>query len=93
MKYPASILILSVMFLSQPILASEQAVTLSVENMTCVSCPYIVKKSLENVPGVKRVSVSLDEKTTTVTFDDEQANVAQLIAATTELGYPSKVTE
>jgi len=31
--------------------AAEKTVTLRVNNMYCADCPYIVKKSLESVPG------------------------------------------
>ena len=34
--------------------AAERTVTLTVENMTCASCPLIVRKSLERIAGVSR---------------------------------------
>ncbi len=71
--------------------ASERTVTLTVDNMYCASCPYIVKQSLAAVPGVKDVSVSFRNKTAIVTFDDTQTNVAALTDATFEMGYPSEV--
>jgi mercuric ion binding protein len=37
--------------------ASERRVTLSVNNMFCEACPYIVKKTLESVPGVAKATV------------------------------------
>ncbi|HEB79079.1 MAG TPA: mercuric transport protein periplasmic component, partial [Rhodospirillales bacterium] len=40
--------------------AAERTVTLSVENMSCVSCPYIVKKALTAIPGVKNAEVSYE---------------------------------
>ena len=42
-------------------LAGEQTVRLTVANMTCISCPYIVKRSLEDVDGVPEVAVSYEE--------------------------------
>src|SRR3546814_15579989 len=50
-------------------MAAERTATLAVENMTCPSCPYIVKTSMESVSGVSNVNVSYEEKTATVTFD------------------------
>ena len=56
--------------------ATERTVTLTVDNMSCASCPYIVKQSLAAVPGVKDVSVSFRNKTANVTFDGARTNVA-----------------
>jgi mercuric ion binding protein len=69
--------------------AAERTVTLAVENMDCAACPHIVRASLQAVPGVERVVVSLQQKTATVTYDDAATNVRALTAATTNAGYPS----
>ena len=73
--------------------AGEQTVTLTVENMTCGACPLIVKQSLAKVDGVRKVDVSFERKTATVTFDNGKTTVASLIAATTKAGYPSQVVK
>jgi mercuric ion binding protein len=70
--------------------ATERTVTLAVENMTCATCPPIVRKSLARVPGVGKVDVSAETNTATVRFDDEKTTVAALIDATTRAGYPSR---
>lgn len=69
--------------------AAERIVRLSVENMTCASCPYIVKKTLAAVPGVSNAEVSFEDKTATITFDDEKTSVTALTEATANAGYPS----
>jgi len=69
--------------------AAEKTVTLAVNNMYCAACPYIVKKSLESVPGVAKVAVSFKDKTATVTYDDRKADLKALTTATTNAGYPS----
>jgi len=71
--------------------APPQTTTLAVENMTCGTCPIVVKKALERVPGVTATSVDFDKKTATVTFDPDKATSAKLTQATTEAGFPSKV--
>ena len=71
--------------------AAQQTITLAVDNMTCSSCPYIVKKALNQVPGVENATVSYAEKSATVTFEDTEASVADLTAATTNAGYPSRL--
>ena len=70
--------------------ATDRTVTLQVDNMYCASCPYIVKKTLAAVPGVKDVSVSYKNKTAVVIFDSARTNVAALTDATFEMGYPSE---
>ncbi|TDX28379.1 mercuric ion binding protein [Modicisalibacter xianhensis] len=71
--------------------AAQQTVTLAVDNMTCVSCPYSVKKALSQVPGVEEATASFEDKTATVTFEDTEASVADLTAATKNIGYPSRL--
>jgi mercuric ion binding protein len=71
--------------------APPQTATLAVQNMTCGTCPIVVKKALEKVPGVSATTVNFDKKTATVTFDPDKANTARLTEATTEAGFPSKV--
>lgn len=74
-----------------PAFAAEQTVTFAVENMTCASCPYIVKQSMAAVPGVVRVDVSFEAKTATVTFDDANASPGAIAAASTNAGYPARL--
>jgi periplasmic mercuric ion binding protein len=71
--------------------APPHTVTLAVENMTCGTCPIVVKKALERVPGVSSTSVDFDKKTATVTFDPDKATSAKLTQATTDAGFPSKL--
>ncbi len=68
-----------------------QTVTLAVENMTCGTCPIVVRKALGRVPGVTSTAIDFDKKTATVTFDPDKANTARLTQATTDAGFPSKL--
>jgi mercuric ion binding protein len=77
-------------WLSVPAYAEEQTATLKVENMTCASCPYQVKKSLTGVEGVASAEVSLETKQAVVTFDDARTNIAALTVATANAGFPSQ---
>ena len=72
-------------------LAAEKTVTLAVDNMYCSACPYIVKQSLARVPGVETVAVSYEQKSATVTYDDQVTTIDALTAATTQAGYPSRL--
>jgi len=71
--------------------AAERTVTLVVDNMYCDACPYIVKQSLARVPGVETVVVSYEQKSATITYDDQKTTIDALTSATTQAGYPSRV--
>jgi len=71
-------------------LATERTVTFAVENMTCATCPYIVKTAMEAVAGVVQVTASLEAKTATVTFDDAKTTVDAIAAASADVGYPAQ---
>lgn len=71
--------------------AAEKTITLAVENMTCATCPYTVKRSLTATPGVVSVEVSFADKTAKVAYDDEKTDAQKLTAATTNAGYPSAI--
>jgi periplasmic mercuric ion binding protein len=77
---------------SSSAIAAEKTVTLAVQNMYCAACPYTVRASLQAVPGVENVTVSLQQKTAVVTYDDARTNVNALTAATINAGYPSSPT-
>ena len=68
---------------------SPQTVVLDVQNMTCSLCPITVKKSLQGVPGVTDAKIDLDQKTATVKFDPDKTNIATLVKATTNAGFPA----
>lgn len=70
-------------------IAAERSVSFAVENMTCASCPYIVKTTMARVPGVSAVDVSYGEKTATVTFDDAKTSAETIAEASAEIGYPA----
>ncbi len=89
----AAIFCMALLALGTGALAAERTVTLSVKNMTCASCPYIVKKSLTRVDGVIAVDVSLERQQAVVQYDDTRTNVEALTAATTRYGFPSSVIQ
>ena len=69
--------------------AGECTITFAVDNMTCATCPYIVKTTMAAVPGVANVTVSFEAKTATVTFDDAKTNPDAIAAASMNAGYPA----
>ena len=91
MKQFTTSLLLGLLIVSSGAAMAEQlTVTLAVDNMYCEACPYMVKKSIEKVSGVSKVTVSFKEKTAVVMFDDAKATVKDLTDAATNAGFPSK---
>lgn len=77
------------LLVSTPAFAAERTLTLAVQNMYCANCPFVVRKSLQAVPGVAKVTVSYKDKTAIVTFDDSKVDLKALTTATKNAGYPS----
>lgn len=83
----------AVCVLASPVWAGSKTVRLAVSNMTCVTCPLTVKMALTKVEGVSKAAVDFEKKEAVVTFDDAKTNVASLVKATTDAGYPSAVKQ
>lgn len=71
--------------------SSSQSVTLAMQNMTCAMCKITIKKALQGVEGVQKVSVDGDTKMADITFDPQKTSIEALIKATTNAGYPATV--
>jgi mercuric ion binding protein len=85
----SAILAIGLLAASSAAFAAQRTVTLAVEKMYCEACPYIVKKALERVAGVAKVTVSFKDKTAVAIYDDEKTDVKALTNATAGAGYPS----
>ncbi|MFB9981575.1 cation transporter [Mesorhizobium kowhaii] len=92
-KYLNALALVGSVMLAPVAWAGERNVTFAVDNMTCASCPYIVKSSMAAVPGVAMVAVSFEAKTATVTFDDTKTNPDTIAAASMNAGYPAHVVQ
>ena len=86
-------LIASAFLLAGPVMAGERTVTLAVENVSCITCAPIVKRTLSRLPGVSRVDVSerAGATTATVSFDDGLVTPEALTVAVTNAGFPAHV--
>jgi mercuric ion binding protein len=84
-------LVLALLISSQAASAAQRTITLTVSNKYCEACPFMVKRTLERVSGVSKVSVSFKDKTAVVVFDDAKASVEDLIRATAKAGFPSEL--
>ena len=70
------------------LLANETVTTFKVDGMMCgVSCPKAVKKSLNNVDGIKKCIVDFDSKTATITYEDAKINKEKIATIISEKTY------
>jgi len=75
------------------VVAKDQTVTLTVDNMTCSLCKVTVCKALLAVEGVHKAKIFLIENKAVITFDDAQTDVETLISTTTNAGFPSALAK
>ena len=71
---------------------SQQTVTFQIEGMTCASCVGRAERALAKLDGVSSVSVNLANETAQVTYA-APADIAAMLAALTEAGYPAATQE
>ncbi|MBO8177005.1 copper chaperone CopZ [Aeribacillus pallidus] len=64
--------------------------TLQVQGMTCGHCKMAVTNALQELDGVKRVEVHLEEGTVDVEFDETKVHLEQLKEAIEDQGYDVK---
>lgn len=64
-----------------------ETLQLNIKGMTCNGCVNNVKGVLQKVPGVASVDVSLEQNRATVTYNPEQAKLAQFKAAIEDAGF------
>ena len=75
---------------SEPVL---ETITLAVDGMVCSACPYIVRSSLQNLPGVRAVEVSGEAGRAVVSMDPAVIDPSVLVAATGDIGFPSRIVK
>lgn len=73
--------------------AGEQTGIFAVEKMNCGLCPLTVTKAIEKVAGVSAVEVSFERKEAVVVYDDAVATPEEIIAASTNAGYPARLKD
>lgn len=72
---------------SKTALVTEQTAKYSIENMTCKMCDITVRKSMEKVDGVIKVTVDYDSKTAVVIFNPAKTDIKAIGMASTNAGY------
>ncbi|XP_019725414.1 copper-transporting ATPase 1 isoform X2 [Hippocampus comes] len=67
-------------------------VTLGVGGMTCGSCVQSIEQHIGSLPGVIHITVSLEQATATVIFNDSQQSAASLLEAIDDMGFESSLS-
>ncbi len=73
--------------------AAEKTVVLSVPDMECGSKEIQADMALTGLGGVKGVKLDTDERTATVTYDDEAVDVEAMKKALEEFDMPAAVAQ
>ncbi|MDO4906279.1 heavy-metal-associated domain-containing protein [Neisseria sp.] len=66
-------------------------ITLNIGGMTCGGCVSSVTKVLENLNGVKKAEVSLENANAVITFDAGKIRTAALIEAVEDAGFDASL--
>jgi P-type Cu+ transporter len=70
-----------------PLKQTEGHAVLALEGMTCASCAMRIEKGLKKVSGVRDANVNFAMRQATVTYDEAQAKVEQMMQKVDALGY------
>lgn len=70
-----------------------ETVSFDVPGMTCGSCPYMVRKTLQGIDGVTEAESFFQTRSATATYDPSETSIDVMLEALKNLGYPSSVVE
>lgn len=76
-----------VMLLSGTAVAKEATTTLKVSGWHCGGCGNRTAKVIKAIDGVKDAATDVENKTVTITYDDEKTNAEAFEKAITGLNY------
>ncbi|WP_117235461.1 heavy metal translocating P-type ATPase [Vibrio maerlii] len=62
-------------------------VTLSLENISCAACAWLIEKQLSTKPGVHSIRVNTTTNRAQLRWDKEQTRLSELLAKIHQLGY------
>ncbi|WP_373776361.1 heavy-metal-associated domain-containing protein [Neisseria dentiae] len=66
-------------------------ITLNIGGMTCGGCVSSVTKVLENLNGVEKADVSLENAHAVITYDADKIQTAALIEAVEDAGFDASL--
>ena len=67
-----------------------ETLELKIEGMTCGGCVSSVTRTLQNVPGVQKVDVSLADAKAKVTYDPARTGPGEFRRAVERAGYEAQ---
>ena len=62
-------------------------IKLKIEGMHCAGCSTRLERVLNNLEGVEEAKVSLEEKQTTIKFDETKTNIENIKEAIAYAGF------
>lgn len=89
MRFITKLVGTTILSIASAFAATSQTAVLDVQNMTCSLCPVTIKKALARVPGVEDTRIDIAQKTAAIKFDPAKTNLAALMQATTNAGFPA----
>jgi mercuric ion binding protein len=84
---------LSMIIVSTTAYTASERVVLHIEGMHCATCPFVIKKALQAVDGVEKVSISLKRKRAEVFFDPDKVGEIEIANTVNQIGYEATVVE
>ncbi len=76
----------------EPPAQGQASVMLALSGMTCASCARTIEKTLQNTPGVAKVSVNFPAEQARVFYDPDSLTTSDLTAAVASSGYQATVS-
>ncbi|OSI14004.1 copper resistance protein CopZ [Neisseria dentiae] len=70
-----------------------ETITLNIGGMTCGGCVRSVTKVLENLNGVEKAEVSLENANAVITYDAGTIRTAALIEAVEDAGFDASLQQ
>ncbi len=65
--------------------------TIQVRGMSCDHCSQTIHRALKAMPGISKVSVSLEKGEVVIDFDDTQTNTQTISAKIVKVGFEAVV--
>lgn len=75
---------------AEPITNSQTyKIILSVENIHCAACAWLIEQSLSSASGVEKITVNTVNQRAELIWDNSQIDLSSLLSQFAEIGYPS----
>lgn len=65
----------------------HQQAALTISNITCSACAWLIERELQALPGITKAIVNLSSQRLQVTWDPEQVSMSDIIQQLAKIGY------